>query len=86
MNLEENYFNQSTPIPNFVIDSGRSTYLLWLINTVPSKALPLWKSIEEYLYNELKYFRADRQIDATKILRVPRNINSKSKTIVDIID
>ena len=87
MNLEENYFNQSIPIPNFVIDSGRGIYLLWLINAVPSKALPLWKSIEEYLYNELKYFGADRQaIDATRILRVPGSINSKSKTVVDIID
>ncbi|MDU4912865.1 DNA-binding response regulator [Clostridium baratii] len=87
MNLEENYFNQSIPIPNFVIDSGRGMYLLWLINSVPSKALPLWKGVEEYLFNQLKSFGADRQaLDATRILRVPGSINSKSKTVVDIID
>lgn len=87
MNLEENYFNKSIPTPNYVIDSGRGMYLIWLINAVPSKALPLWKAVEEYLYNKLKCFGADRQaLDATRILRVPGSINSKSKTVVDIID
>nr|WP_243895013.1 DNA-binding response regulator [Clostridium perfringens] len=87
MDLEKNYFNQSIPIPNYVIDSGRGMYLIWIINVVPSKALPLWKAVQEYLYNQLKYFGADRQaLDATRILRVPGSINSKSKTVVNILD
>lgn len=87
MNLEKNYFNQSIPIPNYVIDSGRGMYLIWLINKVPSQALALWKAIQEYLYNQLKCFGADRQaLDATRILRVPGSINSKSKTVVNILD
>lgn len=87
INLEENYFNKSVPIPNYVIDSGRGMYLMWLINSVPSMALPLWKAIEDYLYNQLKEFGADRQaLDATRILRVPGSINSKSKTVVSILD
>ena len=87
MNLEENYYNQSIPIPNFVMDSGRGLYLIWLINTVPSKALPLWKAIEEYLYKELKEFGADRKaLDPTRILRVEGSINSKSNTKVKILD
>lgn len=87
INLEDNYFNKSVPIPNYVIDSGRGMYLMWLINSVPSKALPLWKAIEDYLYNQLKEFGADRQaLDATRILRVPGSINSKSKTVVSILD
>ncbi|WEV16725.1 hypothetical protein [Clostridium perfringens] len=45
MDLEKNYFNQSIPIPNYVIDSGRGMYLIWIINAVPSKALPLWKAV-----------------------------------------
>lgn len=58
-----------------------------MINKVPSKALPLWKAVQEYLYNQLKEFGADRQaLDATRILRVPGSINSKSKTVVSIID
>ncbi|WP_338852761.1 DNA-binding response regulator (plasmid) [Clostridium perfringens] len=87
MDLEENYFNQNIPIPNYVIDSGRGMYLMWRINAVPSKALPLWKAVQEYLWEQLKVFGADRQaLDATRILRVPGSKNSKSKTIVSILD
>lgn len=87
MNLEENYFNKIIPATNYILDSGRGLALIWLINKVPSQALPLWKAIEEYLYNQLKEFGADRQaLDATRILRVPGSINSKSKTVVSIID
>ncbi|WP_195245580.1 DNA-binding response regulator [Clostridium celatum] len=87
MNLEENYFNKIIPATNYILDSGRGLGLIWLINKVPSKAIPLWKAIEEYLYKQLKEFGADRQaLDATRILRVPGSINSKSKTVVSIID
>ena len=87
MDLEKNYFNQSIPIPNYVIDSGRGMYLIWLIKSLPSQALPLWKAVQDYLYKQLKCFGADRQaLDATRILRVPGSINSKSKTVVNILD
>lgn len=87
MNLEANYFNKIIPATNYILDSGRGLALLWNINKVPSKALPLWKAIQEYLYKQLKEFGADRQaLDATRILRVPGSINSKSKTVVSIID
>lgn len=87
MDLEQNYFNQLIPLPNYIVDSGRGMYLIWLINKVPSQALPLWKAIEEYFYNQLKDFGADRQaLDATRILRVPGSINSKSKTVVTVLD
>ena len=87
MNLNENYFGKNIPIPNLTIDSGRGLYLIWLINKVPNKALPLWKAAEEYLYRVLKEFGADRQaLDATRILRVPGSTNSKTHTEVKIID
>ena len=87
INLNENYFKQSMPIPNFIIDSGRGLYLIWLIKKVPSMALPLWKAVEEYFYKTLKEFGADRQaLDATRILRVPGSFNSKTQTEVKIID
>lgn len=87
MDLEENYFNQKVPIPNYVIDSGRGMYLIWLINSVPYKALPLWKAIQDQFYKELKNLGADRQaLDATRILRIPGSINSKSNTLVSILD
>lgn len=87
MHLETDYFNKSIPRPNLIIDSGRGLYLIWLLKSVPSKALPLWKAVEEYLYRVLKPFGADRQaLDPTRVLRVPGSINSKSKTTVSIID
>lgn len=87
MNLEANYFNKIIPTTNYIIDSGRGLALLWNINKVPSQALPLWKAVQECLYKKLKEFGADRQaLDATRILRVPGSINSKSKTVVSIID
>ena len=87
MNLEQDYFNKIITATNYILDSGRGLALIWLINKVPSKALPLWKAVQEYLYKQLKEFGADRQaLDATRILRVPGSINSKSKTVVSIID
>ena len=87
MQLEADYFNKSIPRPNLIIDSGRGIYLIWLLNSAPSKALPLWKAIEEYLYSVLKSFGADRQaLDPTRVLRVPGSINSKSNTTVKIIE
>lgn len=87
MDLEKNYFNKKIPIPNYVIDSGRGLYLIWRINKVPSQALPLWKAVQDYFYNQLKSLGADRQaLDSTRILRVPNSINSKSNTVVSIIE
>ena len=87
MNLNENYFGKNIPTPNFIIDSGRGLYLIWLTKKVPSMALPLWKAVEEYFYRTLKEFGADRQaLDATRILRIPGSINSKTHTEVKIID
>ena len=87
MNLNENYFGKNIPTPNFIIDSGRGLYLIWLIKKVPSMALPLWKAVEDYFYKTLKEFGADRQaLDATRILRIPGSINPKTHTEVKIID
>ena len=86
MNLEDNYFNRSIPRPSLIIDSGRGLTLGWTIERVPYMALPLWKSIQEYLYSQLKEFGADRKaLDATRVLRVPGSINSKSGTRVKIL-
>ena len=87
MNLEYNYYNKLIPTPNLIIDSGRGLTLVWSIEKVPYMALPLWKAIQEYLYSILKEFGADRKaLDATRILRVPGSINSKSGTRVSILE
>ena len=85
--LENDLYGYKIPIPSLVIDSGRGLYLIWLIEPVPNKALPLWKAVQEYLYRELKQFGADRMaLDATRVLRVVGSVNSKTGTRVQILD
>lgn len=89
MLLHEEYFgngNNIIPAPTFVINSGRGLYLIWKIQPVPIMALPLWKAIQEFLYDKLKDLGADRKaLDPTRILRVPGSINSKSNTQVEVL-
>lgn len=85
--LEQDYFKRSIPVPNLIIDSGRGLYLIWRIKAVPAQALPLWKAVEEYLYKNLKNLGADRKaLDATRVLRVAGTINTKSNTVVKILE
>lgn len=42
--LENDLYGYKIPRPSLVVDSGRGLYLIWLIEAVPSNALPLWKA------------------------------------------
>lgn len=85
--LEKDYFNTKIPRPNLVINSGRGLYLIWLIEPVPYMALPLWRVIQKYLYEQIKEFGADKMaIDPTRVLRLVGTINAKTNTRVEIID
>ena len=81
--LELEYFRQEIPEPNMVIFSGRGLVLIWNIEPVPYKAIPLWRSMEMYLIDKLKEFGADSKAsDPTRIFRIAGSINSKSGTMV----
>ncbi|MEG0844288.1 DNA-binding response regulator [Clostridium sp.] len=83
----ENDMYGKIPRPNFIIDSGRGLYYVLLIEAVPSMALPLWYSIQRYLYENLKEFGADaKALDPTRILRIPGSINSKSNSRVEVLE
>ena len=85
--LENDFYNSVIPTPTYVIDSGRGLYLVWLIEQVPSKARTLWSALEHYLYNALKSFGADvAALDPARILRVVGSYNSKSDSIVKVLD
>ena len=58
MNLEENYFNKLIPWPNLIIDNLLGLTLIWIIEKVPYVSLPLYKTVQEYLYSQLKTFWA----------------------------
>lgn len=87
MALKEEYFGTKIPTPNMIMDSGRGLYLIWTLKKTPNNALPLWNGIENYLYEQLKQFGADRKaLDCTRVLRVPGTINSKSNTEVRVLE
>jgi len=67
--------------------SGRGLYLIWTIEIVPKMALPLWKAIENYFYKVLKELGADpKALDPTRVLRVGGTLNTKSNTLVKLLD
>lgn len=86
MNLEENYFNRTIPTPTYVISSGRGLYLLWRVDE-HIKALNRWLRVQEYLFDQLREFGADRCVvtDYARIFRIPGSINSKSGRKVEIV-
>ena len=84
--LEQDYFDRVIPCPTFIIKSGRGLYLIWKIyQGEDRKALPIWQKVQEYLYEKLKLFGADRQaLDAARVLRVPGSVHSETGNTVTI--
>ena len=81
--LEAEYFKESIPEPNLIIFSGRGIVLIWLLEPVPYKALPLWQAVQNYLLNQLEALGGDsRAVDAARVFRLAGTVNSKSDTDV----
>lgn len=76
--MELGLFRTKIPDPNFIIRSGRGLGVVWLLEPVPAKGLPLWQAVENYLVRQLKHFGGDAKAsDAARILRVAGSVNSK---------
>lgn len=76
----EVFYDNILPEPNLIIFSGRGIVCVWLIEPVPYKALPLWKAVENYFYEQLSYVGADKKsLDPTRVFRIDGSVNSKSK-------
>lgn len=81
--LELEYFGQSIPDPNMVIFSGRGLVLIWNIEPIPYKALPLWKAVETFLVDQLAELGADpKASDPARIFRIAGSINGKNGAVV----
>ncbi|TKD65708.1 winged helix-turn-helix domain-containing protein [Pseudalkalibacillus hwajinpoensis] len=77
--LQLEFFDQLIPEPNIIIFSGQGLVLIWLIDPVPYKALPLWQAVQQYLLNQLKEFGGDAKAsDAARIFRIDGSVNSKN--------
>ena len=81
--LEYEYFGQAIPEPNMIIFSGRGLVLIWSIEPIPYKAMPLWRAIETFFVEQLKEVGADtKATDPARIFRLAGTINSKNRAIV----
>ena len=86
--LENKLFDKTIPRPTFIIHSGRGIYLQWkLYKTEDRNALPRWKRVQSYLFDQLRSTGADPQaLDAARILRTPYSFNSNSGSEVEILE
>ncbi len=83
--LQAEYFREKIPEPNLIIFSGQGIVLIWLIDPVPYKALPLWQAIQNYLLNQLETLGGDpRAIDAARVFRLAGTVNSKNDSDVRV--
>jgi hypothetical protein len=77
--LEHEFFEKTIPEPNVIIFSGQGIVLIWLIDPVPYKALPLWQSVQNYLLSELSPLGGEsKATDAARIFRIAGSINTKN--------
>lgn len=83
MDLE--LFGQKVPNPNLIIHSGRGFVVVWLIEPVPVKALPLWQAVERFFAEQFKSVGGDsKATDAARIFRIAGSRNSKNGEEVTI--
>lgn len=81
--LELEFFGQTIPEPNIVLFSGRGLVLIWTIDPIPYKAMPLWRAVENYLCDQLKDLGADtKATDPARIFRLAGSVNSKAHAMV----
>ena len=79
-------YENKIPMPSMIVDSGRGIHLYWKIKNAPFGALKTWQELQDYLYYQLKHLKADRQAtDGARILRLPNTINSKDKSICEVV-
>jgi len=77
--LEHEYYNEILPEPNFLIFSGQGIVLIWLLDPVPYKALPLWQAVQNYFVGQLADLGGDyKAADAARVFRIAGSTNSKN--------
>lgn len=77
--LEHDFYGQTIPEPNLIIFSGQGLVLIWLLEPVPHKALPLWQAVQNYFLNQLEELGGDpKAADAARVFRIAGSTNSKN--------
>lgn len=87
MRLQDDHIDKTIPPPTFVVDSGQGLYLIWKLRNEDCRALSRWRAVQEYLVHTLIELGADKNcVDASRVLRVPGTINSKSNSHVTVLE
>jgi hypothetical protein len=77
--LEHEFYGQTIPEPNLIIFSGQGIVLIWLLEPVPYKALPLWQAVQNYFLDQLEDLGGDpKAADAARVFRIAGSTNSKN--------
>lgn len=83
--LEHEFYQQTIPEPNLIIFSGQGIVLIWMIDPVPYKALPLWQAVQNHLIKELKPLGGDpKAADAARVFRIAGSTSSKNGNEVSV--
>lgn len=83
--IEIELVQEKIPDPNLIIYSGRGLALVWLLEPLPYKALPLWQALQNQFLEQLKYVGGDpRATDAARIFRIAGSINSNNGEVVKV--
>lgn len=77
---------EEIPRPNFILSSGEGLAMIWILEPVPIKALPLWQACEKWFIDRLLEYGADPSAcDAARVLRVAGTRNSGNGALARII-
>ena len=69
------------PVPSLINSSGRGLHCKWLLDAVPSAALPRWEACQRALVKRFAHFGADPAAkDVSRVLRAIGTKNPKSQT------
>jgi len=80
-------YDEGLPCPTLVLSSGRGLTLLWKHSPVPRAALPRWQACQKQLHELFQQLGSDAGCrDAARVLRLSGTKNSKSNTIVKVLD
>lgn len=85
MMLESEVFDM-IPKPSFILGTGEGLALIWLIDPVPIKVLPLWQACENWLIQNLRDYGADLAAsDAARVLRLAGTVNSGNGALASLL-
>ena len=84
---KEKKFFEKVGYPSLVVNSGKGIYMIWLIDSAPYMALPLWQLCMNELFKKFEDYGADPKAkDAAHVYRLCGSKNSKNGQVVKFLN